>query len=201
MVTWNELRVVVEKYKWKGPVHIRGEPWKIVIGCILSQRTRDEVTDAAYIRLFNKFKTLEELASASPKEVEDLIYPVGFYKQKAERIIKAAKWMLGNGVPDTLEDLMKIPGVGRKCANIVITHAYGKPAIAVDTHVFRIGRRLGLGNTPVEVEEALKKLVPIEFWSDVNGALVRFGREICKSRPLCEKCPLRNVCKFNRAND
>jgi len=194
MVTWRELRVVLEKYRWEGPEHIRGEPWKVVIGCILSQRTRDEVTDAAYRKLFSRFRSLEELAGASPGEVEELIYPVGFYRQKAKRIIEAAKWMAENGVPSSLEELLKIPGIGRKCANIVLTHAFGKPAIAVDTHVLRIGRRLGLGKTPQEVEEALKKIVPERFWSEVNRALVRFGREVCRPRPLCGRCPLRSVC-------
>ena len=199
MVTWDDLRAVIEKYSWDGPVHVRGEPWQVVIGCILSQRTRDEVTDAAYTRLFRRFASLEELASAPIEEVEKLIYPVGFYRQKARRIVEAAGWVLKNGVPNTFEGLIKIPGVGRKCANIVLTHAFGVPAIAVDTHVLRIGRRLGLGRTPEEVEEALKKIVPTDFWNSVNLALVRFGREVCRRRPLCDRCPLREACPEGRS--
>ena len=192
--------MVKEYSKRPLPLHITGEPWQVVIGCILSQRTRDEVTDLAYSRLFGRFKRLEDLASADPEEVEKLIYPVGFYRVKARKIVEAARWMLENGVPKSLDGLMKIPGVGRKCANIVLSMAFGLPAIAVDTHVHRITKRLGLigeNDPPERAEEALKCLFPKDLWRIVNHGLVRFGQEVCRpSKPLCEVCPLKDVCKF-----
>ncbi len=191
--------IVEEYYGREKPEHVREEPWKVLVGCILSQRTKDEVTDSAYRRLMERYRSLEELASARPEEIEELIYPVGFYRQKARRIVEAAKYLLSlGGVPDTLEGLLKVPGIGRKCANIVLAYGFGKPAIAVDTHVERVAKRLGLvepSADPARVEERLKEIVPVEEWVKVNHALVRFGREVCRPRgPLCGRCALREVC-------
>lgn len=187
------------------PDHVREDPFRVLIGCILSQRTKDEVTDAAYRRLFSRFRTIGELASADPSEVEELIYPVGFYRNKAKTIIRAAKFILDefNGVvPDRFEDLVRIPGIGRKCANIVLAYAFGKPAIPVDTHVFRVAKRLGIvpeDSKPEDVEDALKRVVPVEYWVPVNHALVRFGRSFCRPRhPKCEECPFKEVCSYYR---
>ncbi len=184
------------------PLHVRGEPWKVAIGCILSQRTKDETTDAAFKRLIDRFPTLKQLAEANVKEVEKLIYPVGFYRQKARRIVEAAKYMLTHGVGTSLEELVKIPGIGRKCANIILSYGYGMPAIAVDTHVYRVSKRLGIvgeNASEEEVEEALKGLVPRDRWIEVNNALVKFGKTVCKPlRPLCDMCPVRDGCKYFR---
>ncbi len=204
MVTWEDLKPIVEEYFQRDfPDHVREEPWKVLIGCILSQRTRDETTDAAYRRLFSRFKSLEEVAAADPKEIEELIYPVGFYRQKAKRIVEAARYLLSLGrFPETFEELLKVPGIGRKCANIVLSYGLGKPAIAVDTHVERVAKRLGIADPrdpPAVVEEKLKALVPREDWIKVNHALVRFGREICRPiSPRCDVCPLREKCPSAR---
>ena len=185
------------------PAHVRDDPFRVLIGCILSQRTKDETTDAAYRRLFSRFSGPEDLARADPAEIEELIYPVGFYRNKSRTIVKAARYVLDEFdgvVPDRFEDLVKIPGIGRKCANIVLAYAFGKPAIPVDTHVFRVAKRLGIvppDAKPEDVEDALKRIVPEEFWIPVNHALVRFGRAVCKPvGPKCNRCPFREVCAF-----
>jgi len=200
------IRRIIEEYGSEPmPDHVREDPFRVLIGCILSQRTKDETTDAAYRRLFSRYSGPEDLARADPSEIEKLIYPVGFYRNKARTIVKAAQFILeefGGKVPDRFEDLLKIPGIGRKCANIVLAYAFGKPAIPVDTHVFRVAKRLGIAPEdakPEDVEDALKRVVPREYWIPVNHALVRFGRAVCRPvRPRCESCPFTSVCKYYR---
>jgi len=201
---WPIIRRIISEYADEPmPAHVRDDPFRVLIGCILSQRTKDETTDAAYRRLFSRFSGPEDLARADPAEIEELIYPVGFYRNKSRTIVKAARYVLDEFdgvVPDRFEDLVKIPGIGRKCANIVLAYAFGKPAIPVDTHVFRVAKRLGIvppDAKPEDVEDALKRIVPEEFWIPVNHALVRFGRAVCKPvGPKCNRCPLREVCAF-----
>jgi len=143
------------------------------------------------------------LASADPAEVEELIYPVGFYRNKARTVVKAAQYILDEfdgRVPDSFEDLLRIPGIGRKCANIVLAYAFGKPAIPVDTHVFRVAVRLGVVGDdakPEDVERELRKIVPESEWVNVNHALVRFGRAVCRPvRPKCGECLFKGVCRY-----
>jgi len=201
---WPVIERIIEEYrKEKMPEHVRDDPFRVLIGCILSQRTKDETTDAAYHRLFSRFSGPEDLARANPAEIEKLIYPVGFYRTKAKTIVKAARYILeefGGRVPDRFEDLVKIPGIGRKCANIVLAYAFGKPAIPVDTHVFRVAKRLGIVSEkakPEDVEEALKEVVPRDYWVAVNHALVRFGRAVCRPvGPRCDECPFKDVCRY-----
>ncbi len=200
---WPVIRTILERYKWGGPGHISRDPFKTLIGCILSQRTKDETTDRAFERLFSRYKGVNDLAEADPKEIERLIYPVGFYRVKARRIVEAARYVrdvFGGRVPDRFEDLVKIPGIGRKCANIVLAYAFEKPAIAVDTHVYRVSVRLGIADEnakPEDVERALMAVVPKERWVEVNHALVRFGKEVCRPvRPLCDACPVREHCRY-----
>ncbi len=200
---WGVLSRILETYRWEGPRHISRDPFKTLIGCILSQRTKDEVTDAAFARLFQRFNGVEDLARADPSEIEELIYPVGFYRVKARRIVEAARYVLerfGGKVPADRKKLMEIPGIGRKCANIVLAYAFGKPAIAVDTHVARVSRRLGIveeGTDPEKIERALEKIVPKDRWIEVNHALVRFGKEVCRPlRPRCDVCPVRRWCRY-----
>ncbi len=203
MEWWPVIRRIIDEYgREEVPDHVRDDPFRVLIGCILSQRTRDETTDAAYTRLFSKFSGPEDLARADPEEIERLIYPVGFYRNKARTIVKAARFVLeefGGIVPDRFEDLIRIPGIGRKCANIVLAYAFGKPAIPVDTHVFRVAKRLGIAPEnakPEDVEEALKRIVPREYWIPVNHALVLFGRAVCRPvRPNCDECPFKDVCR------
>ena len=180
------------------------DPFKILISTVISARTKDETTAKASERLFSRFPDAKSLSRAKPSEVEKLIYPAGFYKTKAPRLIEIAKIILkdyGGKVPTTLEELMKLPGVGRKTANILLAYGLGKPAIAVDTHVHRIANRIGLVHTdkPKETEIELMKLYPRKDWIDINQVLVSFGRQVCRPvSPRCEECPIRQYCEYHQ---
>ena len=178
------------------------DPFKMLIATVISARTKDETTSVVSERLFSKFPDAKSLARADPGEVARLIYPAGFYKTKAPRLVEIAKIILNKydgKVPETLDELVKLPGVGRKTANIVLAYALGKPAIAVDVHVHRIANRLGLvkTKTPRETEEELMNLYPKKDWISINQILVSFGRQVCKPvKPKCSECPLRDLCPF-----
>lgn len=188
-------------------IAIWDDPFGILITGIMSTRTKDEVTDRASLRLFCRFPTLEKLASASPRVVEDLIKPVGFYKNKSQDITKTCKMLLSDfdgRVPDTMDDLLKLPGVGRKVANIVLSEGVGREGLAVDTHVQRISTRLGISNSekPEKTESILKMKVPKRRWNEVNSYFVEFGKQICKPiTPRCDVCELRNICKYGRRHE
>ena len=179
-----------------------GNPFRILIGTILSQRTRDERTAIATERLFSRFKGPEELAGADVKEVRELIRPAGFYNMKAKSIIKVAKQLVeefGGEVPSDVDDLMSLPSVGRKTANCVLVYGFDEPAIPVDTHVHRIANRLGLveTKTPEETEAKLVETVPRRYWLEVNELFVRFGQTTCKPiGPRCGECTLTARCKY-----
>ena len=178
------------------------DPLRTLLGCILSQRTRDENTWLATNQLFTAFPTLNDIANADVKDIETVIRPAGFYKVKAKRIKEVAQIIRDkyNGeVPKSEEELLTLPGVGRKTANIVLVFAYGIDAIPVDTHVHRISNRLGLVHTktPEETEKELRKVVPKKYWLDLNRLMVAHGQHICKPlHPLCNKCPLRKYCDY-----
>ncbi|MGB9832183.1 MAG: endonuclease III domain-containing protein [Caldisericum exile] len=176
------------------------DPFKILIGTILSLRTKDETTGQAAKRLFEVIKTPHDLVKLSEEEIEKLIYPVGFYKRKAKQI-KEIAWTLiqkyGGRVPNDLEELLKMKGVGRKTANLVITEAFDDYGICVDTHVHRISNRLGWvkTKTPEQTEMELRKILPKKYWKTINPILVTFGQNICKPvSPLCSKCPIKELC-------
>jgi len=177
------------------------DPYQILISCILSLRTRDETTSEASKRLFSIAKTPKEMLKLSSEEIEKAIYPVGFYRKKADTIYEISRRLVEeyeSSVPHTIDELLKFKGVGRKTANIVITHAYHKPGIAVDTHVHRISNRLGLVSTknPEETEFALKKAIPEEYWISLNGLFVIHGQTICTPlSPKCSKCVIEKYCK------
>jgi endonuclease III len=179
-----------------------GDPFRILIGTILSHRTRDENTTRATENLFSKISTPQELASADPDVVRDLIRPSGFYNMKTRNIMKASQQLVtefDGVVPDNLEDLLKIHSVGRKTANCVLVYAFAKPAIPVDTHVHRISNRLGLvkTKTPDQTEEELTKHVPKKYWLEVNDLFVRFGQTVCKPiGPRCSSCTLQGECQY-----
>ncbi|ADC66350.1 DNA-(apurinic or apyrimidinic site) lyase [Ferroglobus placidus DSM 10642] len=181
------------------------DPFKILVSAILSTRTRDEATIEASERLFRVVKTPEDLARMKVEEIEKLIRGVGFYREKAKKLKKLGEILVkefNSRVPDKLEDLLKLPGVGRKVANVVLAEAFGKEAIAVDTHVHRISNRLGLveTKTPEETEEELKKIVPKKYWRRVNKAMVGFGQTICKPiKPKCNECKLVEICKYGKS--
>ena len=170
---------------------IGSTPFRILISVLLSARTQDAVTGKAASRLFAAAATPQKMARLSRAEVERRIYPVGFYRTKAEHILKiCAALNRGGKFPATLDGLLELPGIGRKSANLVLALAFARAAIAVDTHVFRIARRLGWakGRTPAEVEEELQCLFPRRRWAQVNQVLVGFGQTVC--RPIGPKCPV-----------
>lgn len=177
------------------------DPFRILIATILSQRTKDAVTALASERLFNLSHTPSAMAGLSARQIEQAIYPVGFYRVKAGRIKVVARAIVDryNGVvPDTIEELVKLPGVGRKTANLVVALGYAKPAICVDTHVHRITNRFGYirTKTPLETEMALRKKLPVRHWIIYNDLLVALGQAICHPvSPRCSVCPVNGYCK------
>jgi endonuclease-3 len=181
-----------------------GDPFRVLIGTILSHRTRDENTTKATENLFSRYKTPFQLANADPDVVRRLIRPSGFYNMKTKNIILVSKQLIadfGGRVPDNEEDLLKLRSVGRKTANCVLVYAFNKPAIPVDTHVHRISNRLGLVNTrkPEETEAALARVVARRYWLELNDLFVRFGQTTCKPiGPHCESCTLTGTCEYFR---
>lgn len=179
-----------------------GGPFSILIGTILSARTKDENTAKVVRSLFARYRNAEELAGANLEDVEEIIHSIGFYHVKSKRIIDVARIIhtkYKGAVPDNLEDLVSLPGVGRKTANCVLVYAYEKPAIPVDIHVHRISNRLGLVDTktPEETEQELMKKIPKKLWLDINDTFVMYGQNICKPiSPMCDVCKIRNGCKF-----
>jgi len=177
-------------------------PFSILIGTILSARTKDESTARISKELFKRYKTAKQLANAKTKDVEKIIKSIGFYHVKARRIIEVSKIIdskYKGKVPDDLENLVELPGVGRKTANCVLVYAYDKPAIPVDIHVHRISNRLGLVDTktPEETEFELMKKIPKKFWLEINDTFVMYGQNICKPiSPMCDVCKIKNSCKY-----
>ena len=177
-------------------------PFSILIGTILSARTKDETTTKIVKALFLKYKNAKELANAKIKDVEKIIKSIGFYHVKSKRIIEVAKIIdakYKGKVPDDLETLVQLPGVGRKTANCVLVYAYEKPAIPVDIHVHRISNRLGLVDTknPEETEQELMKKIKKKYWLDINDTFVMFGQNICKPiSPMCDVCKIKKSCKY-----
>lgn len=176
------------------------DPFVILISTLLSLRTKDEVTAEATDRLFALASTPEEMLKVPQAKIARTIYPVGFYRVKAKTIHSTCRELLnrfGSKVPDRLEDLLSIKGVGRKTANLVVTLAYGKDGICVDTHVHRISNRLGYvrTKTPDETEFALRARLPRRHWIIYNTLMVAFGRKTCKPiSPLCSVCPIKLYC-------
>jgi endonuclease-3 len=177
-------------------------PFRILIATILSARTKDENTTKAANQLFKVYGTPQKLANAKVKDIEKIIKPVGFYHVKSKRIIEVAKLLLSKyhgKVPADIDELVEIPGVGRKTANCVLVYAFEQPAIPVDTHVHRISNRLGLVSTkmPEETEMELRKTIPKKFWLDINNTFVMYGQNICKPiSPMCDVCKIRNTCNY-----
>lgn len=175
-------------------------PFLVLISCILSLRTNDKTTYPATLRMLELGKTPKDFAKADVKELEKAIFPVGFYKNKAEQIIGLSKTLVEkyeSKVPDSIDELIKFKGVGRKTANLVVARGFNKPAICVDVHVHRIFNRLGYvkTKTPDESEMELRKKLPEKFWIDINTLMVTHGQNVCKPiKPLCEVCPIEKYC-------
>lgn len=194
------MRRLFELYPDGCTVDMR-EPFFALISTVMSHRTRDDVTYPAARKLFERFSTPEEMIEADVEEIEAFIRDVGFYRVKAGRIKEISRILLEeyNGrVPDEMETLLKLPGVGRKTANCVLAHAFLKEdALAVDTHVHRISNRLGLVVTknPEDTEIELKKVLPKKYWINVNILLVKFGQNVCRPvSPRCGACILNDMC-------
>lgn len=190
---------------WNAPVvtfmaQSGDDAFLVLTSCILSLRTRDETTGPASGRLFARARTPQALLDLSEGELAKLIYPVGFYRTKARTLRAIAKALLeqhGGAVPSDPDALLALPGVGRKTANLVLSQAFAKPAICVDTHVHRIPNRWGLvtTKTPEQSEQALMAVVPEAWWIDLNPTLVAFGQTICQPvSPLCSTCPVASAC-------
>jgi endonuclease-3 len=180
----------------------RDDPFKILIGTILSARTRDENTTKVVNKLFVRFKTPEDLASADIDEIKKIIHSTGFYNIKADRIKQVSQMLVskfGGQVPSDIDQLLELPGVGRKTANCVLVYAFDKPAIPVDVHVHRISNRLGLVKTkmPEQTELELSRLVEKRLWTRVNDTFVMYGQNICLPvRPNCKACDLKKMCRY-----
>lgn len=177
-----------------------GDPFKILVSCILSLRTKDTTTGPASERLFNLADTPEKMSRLSVEQIETAIYPVGFYRTKALQILAICKKLLDEyhgRTPDSIDELLTFNGVGRKTANLVVTLGYGLPGICVDIHVHRICNRWGYitTNNPVETEFTLRQILPQKYWLRINDLLVTFGQNLCKPvSPLCSKCPVYQYC-------
>ena len=178
----------------------RNNPYKVLVACVLSLRTKDEVMIPASQRLFAVADTPQKMVGLSPEAIEKLVFPVGFYKTKAQSIIDFSQKLLDDfdgQVPDTIDELLTLKGVGRKTANLVVGLGHGLPAICVDTHVHRICNRLGYiqTKTPEETEMALRAKLPAKYWSVINTVMVLHGQQTCKPiGPRCDVCPVAHWC-------
>ena len=204
------LREVIPKLD--PPIHgmfeiQKDDPYRVLVCGILSARSKDEKTVPVCRRLFERYPTAEDLLKAPLEEIEETLKGIGLHRQKAKYLKGAVEMLInryGGKLPDTLEELTKFPGVGRKIANIILIHAFGKDTIAVDTHVHRIANLLGLVHTkrPEQTEEELKKVVPKRLWREINYLLVGLGQTICDpKKPRCEECPIKDYCDYYQSRN
>ena len=191
--------------QWREPivtemVKRKRDPFKVLISTILSLRTKDEVTREASARLFSLADTPESMMALPVGDIERAVFPVGFYRNKAKTVREVSTIIVeryGGRVPDTIDELLKLKGVGRKTANLVVTLGYNGEGICVDTHVHRIMNRLGYvtTRTPKDTEFALRAKLPREYWTEINDLLVTFGQNLCKPvSPFCSRCPVHDQC-------
>ena len=177
------------------------DPYLVLISCILSLRTNDRTTYPATLRMLELGKTPKDFSELDPDVLAKAIYPVGFYANKAKQIVELSKILVekyNSKVPDSIEELCKFKGVGRKTANLVLSEGFNKPAICVDVHVHRITNRLGYVDTktPEETEFALREKMPQKHWIDINSLLVTHGQNVCKpTKPHCHICPIQDYCE------
>jgi endonuclease-3 len=196
---WNRL---LRRYPTIGTALDYDSAWQLLVVTVLSAQTTDENVNKVAPLLFERYPTPSELADANPEDVEKLVYSTGFFRQKTKSIItlsRAVEEMFGGEVPMEIDELVKLPGVGRKTASVVLAEVWGVPAIAVDTHVRRVTRRLGLTteNDPVKIERDLMALFPEATWSGVSMRVIQFGRDICDARrPRCGQCELFHLCEW-----
>ena len=196
-----------QEYKtWQTPAvtvvaQCNGSPFKVLISCIISLRTKDDVTAQASARIFARAQTPEEMLLLTVEEISGLIYPAGFYRTKAAQIAVLSQELVEQHhgiVPDSIDELLRFKGVGRKTANLVVTLGFGTPGICVDTHVHRICNRLGYITTknPDDTEKVLRTLLPSEYWIEINDLLVAFGQNHCHPvSPRCSTCRVAGLCE------
>ncbi len=179
------------------------DPWQLLVVTALSAQTTDENVNKVAPVLFERYPDAEALAEANPEDVEKIVFSTGFYRQKTKSVIKLSQGVVelfGGEVPARLDDLIKLPGVGRKTASVVLAEVWDVPAIAIDTHVNRVAGRLGLTNNtnPVKIESDLKAVYPIEAWSGLSMRFIQFGRDTCDARrPECGKCEMFKLCEWD----
>lgn len=197
------LEILEKVYADAKPALHFNSPYELLVAVVLSAQCTDERVNKVTAVLFEKYNTPEKMLTLSQAELEKYIFSCGFYRMKAAHILSASRDILEkfNGqVPERIEELTSLAGVGKKTANVVYSVAFGGDAIAVDTHVFRVSNRLGLakGKTPIEVEMGLQKAIPKSDWSKAHHWLIWHGRKICHSqRPDCLNCPLAHICDYN----
>ena len=194
------LAILEETYKDTTTALHFSSDFELLIAVILSAQCTDTRVNLITARIFPRYNSPEKMLELSQPELEELIRDCGLYHSKAKNILAACHMLIkeyAGKVPDTFEHLIRLPGAGRKTANVVISQLFGKPAIAVDTHVFRVANRLGLaqGDTPRQVEDGLMKAIPKNKWSEAHHWLIWHGRKVCKARqPECGICPLNEIC-------
>lgn len=200
------LKILKDKYPVKPALNYTN-PFELLIATILSAQCTDKQVNKVTEVLFKNFKTPEDFAELSVEELGQYTKSCGFYKNKSENIIKTCRKLIdeyNSKVPDTMDELVKLPGVGRKTANVVLSNAFGVDAIAVDTHVFRVSNRIGLAESKdvLKTEYQLMEKIPKELWSNAHHWLIYHGRAICSSRsPKCPECPLTTHCKYFNENN
>ncbi|HEY8444657.1 MAG TPA: endonuclease III [Bacilli bacterium] len=207
MVKSNELIKELEKMFPNAKCELNySNSFELLIAVVLSAQTTDKRVNIVTKELFSVYPDVYHLANANPKDVEKIISSLGLFRTKALNIIAISKKLLStfNGqVPSNLNDLLTLPGVGRKSANVILSEAFGIPAIAVDTHVFRVANRLGLGNNDdvYEIEKSLENFFPQALWHHAHTLLVHFGRYFCTAKnPKCRECPFKNNCYYYHEN-
>lgn len=200
------LNILHETYKDAKTALNYNSPFELLIAVILSAQCTDERVNVITARVFPRLNTPEKMGALTQEEMEKEIRDCGLYHAKAKNILATCHMLVekfNSTVPDSVEELMELPGVGKKTANVIVSIVYNIPAIAVDTHVFRVSHRLGLakGADSLATEKELQKAIPKEDWSDAHHWLIWHGRKICKARkPLCKECPLLEVCGFKEKN-
>lgn len=200
------LNILHETYKDTKTALNYNSPFELLVAVILSAQCTDERVNIITARMFPRLNTPEKMGALTQEEMEKEIRDCGLYHAKAKNILATCHMLVekfNSTVPDSIEELMELPGVGKKTANVIVSIVYNIPAIAVDTHVFRVSHRLGLakGADPLATEKELQKAIPKEDWSDAHHWLIWHGRKICKARkPLCQECPLLEVCGFKEKN-
>jgi len=196
------LKRLKERYPDIGTALDYRDGFQLIVATVISAQTTDETVNKITPVLFERYPTPVDLAAANPEDVERVIFSSGFYRQKTKSIIALSRALMEHFdgvVPSSLEQLVTLPGVGRKTASVVLAEAFKSPAIAVDTHVQRVSRRLDLtfNTDPVKIEQDLKALFPRKEWAGISMRMIQFGRDVCDARrPLCESCELNRICRW-----